>query len=338
MPRTRTVSSSIAHMLAQFCVAFFALAPAMALQSPAPASWFDDATVGAATVRRIARDRWKMWYAGRPRSFPKDIVPIGTGYVGLAESADGIEWHRVPGTGELGSVLGPSGDANTFDSSHVAVGDVLLPGDEPFYRMLYFAGDERAPKFGETTLPRGTVMSIGMATSATGVEWTREPGRLPSGALLEPSEGQVFIGWPQLVRLPGSAEYRLYYHALAADKFRIQVASSSDLRHWTPHGCCLDVSSDASAFDAAGVSARSVVTDPTTGKLLMFYEGQDQQRRHAIGIAYGSPDGLQWTRRDDSGPVFEPSADEGAWDGAAVARPCVVPMEDGSARLYYLGR
>ena len=179
-----------------------------------------------------------------------------------------------------------------------------------------------------------------MTSSLVGVKWAREPGPLPSGALLEPAEGQVFIGWPQLTRVqsPVSAgEYRLYYHALVAGKFRIQVASSRDMRHWTPHACCLDVSSDASAFDAAGVSARCVIADPVTPNgLLMFYEGQDQQRRHSIGVA-SSLDGIEWTRRD-GGPIFEPSADEGAWDGAAVARPCVVPLEDGSARLYYLGR
>ena len=148
--------------------AIIVLAPAMALKTNTP--WFDDATVGAATVRRIAHDRWRMWYAGRPTGFPPDIVPIGTGYVGLAESNDGIEWTRVCGAEPLGAVFGPSGEDGTFDSSHVAVGDVLLPGatDETCYRMLYFAGDERAPKFGETTMPRGTIMSIGTAVSSDG--------------------------------------------------------------------------------------------------------------------------------------------------------------------------
>ena len=56
--------------------------------------WFDGATVGAAVVRRVG-DRWLMWYAGRPNGFPDDVVPIGTGYIGVAESVDGLVWEKI---------------------------------------------------------------------------------------------------------------------------------------------------------------------------------------------------------------------------------------------------
>lgn len=88
----------------------------------------------------------------------------------------------------------------------------------------------------------------------------------------------------------------------------------------------------------AGISARCVVDDPARPDgLLMFYEGQSREGRHSIGLASGSPDGLHWTRLSNR-PVFEPSEEEGSWDGAAVSRPWIVPLEDGSARLYYLGK
>ena len=35
--------------------------------------------------------------------------------------------------------------------------------------------------------------------------------------------------------------------------------------------------------------------------------------------------------------MFEPSATSGSWDSISVARPWVVPLDDGSARLYYVG-
>jgi len=170
------------------------------------------------------------------------------------------------------------------------------------------------------------------------VRWERQPGTLPSGAIIAPEGAQVFVGWPQLVRGGAPPSNRLYYHALEEGKFRIHAATSDDMLHWTTRGRCLDVSSDPDAFDAAGVSARCIVADPATpGGLLMFYEAQDAQRRHSIGVASSDSEGLEWRRRP-GGPVLEPSDVVDSWDGAAVARPWLVPLDDGSARLYYLGR
>ena len=87
---------------------------------------------------------------------------------------------------------------------------------------------------------------------------------------------------------------------------------------------------------AGGVSARSVVDDPRDGSmLLMAYEAQDEARRHTIGLARSSDGGRSWERVSDA-PILTPSDDE--WDGGAVARPCLISMGDGRARLYYLGR
>ena len=73
--------------------------------SEAPADdggWFDGEAVGACTVQRLpgsgddpTAPRWIMWYAGRPADFPKDIMPIATGFVGLAVSADGLIWEKI---------------------------------------------------------------------------------------------------------------------------------------------------------------------------------------------------------------------------------------------------
>lgn len=93
---------------------------------------------------------------------------------------------------------------------------------------------------------------------------------------------------------------------------------------------------EAGGFDSAGVSARCVLRAPSGAGWLMFYEAQDGARQHSIGLAR-STDGVEWKRCMDS-PVLEHSPDTDAWDGAAVARPWVVPMADGLARMYYLGR
>jgi hypothetical protein len=64
---------------------------------------------------------------------------------------------------------------------------------------------------------------------------------------------------------------------------------------------------------------------------VMFCEGHGP-KGHTIGT-YVSPDGIEWSRKSTE-PVFEP-ASEGNWDSEHVAFPCVMPMDDGSCRLYY---
>ena len=41
-------------------------------------------------------------------------------------------------------------------------------------------------------------MSIGVALSNDGIHWGRVEGEHSSGAVLEPNEGQLFVGWPQV--------------------------------------------------------------------------------------------------------------------------------------------
>ena len=44
----------------------------------------------------------------------------------------------------------------------------------------------------------GEAMSIGVALSNDGIHWGRVEGEHSSGAVLEPREGQLFVGWPQV--------------------------------------------------------------------------------------------------------------------------------------------
>jgi len=314
--------------------------------------WWDGATLGSCVVRRftdeMAGDRWMLWYSGRSASFDSDVVPLATGAVGLAQSTDGVVWERLAGDEAGGACLVPNEDEWWgFDTSHVGVGDVhvmssrVIQNGLGLYWMFYFGGDgeelANAPAGAPT---RGGRMSIGVALSNDGVHWGRVEGEHPSGAALEPAEGESFVGWPQALRLPSSGDqeesWLLYYHALdeASGRFAIGSAVSSDCVKWTRRdGYCLTAGPEGS-FDAGGVSARCVVRKGA--ELLMFYEAVDAARSHTIGLAR-SADGLSW-ERIGAGPVFSPSAEPGAWDGVAVARPWVVPMDDGSARLYYVGR
>jgi len=114
----------------------------------------------------------------------------------------------------------------------------------------------------------------------------------------------------------------------------IGVAESNNCVEWKQIGNCMEAG-EAGRFDSGGVSARCVLRDPTGAGWLMYFEAQDENQRHTIGRAR-STDGLRWER--DDVPVLEPSGEAESWDGGAVARPWMVPIDDGKACLYYVGR
>ena len=268
--------------------------PAGALVEPPEGGWFDGATIGSCVVRKSSNGGWQMWYSGRPEKFSKEVMPIATGFVGVATSEDGLTWQRIAGAEAHGSCLAPNADdAKSFDASHVAVGCVVSDGDD--LTMYYFGGGNSAPKLGERPLPVGAAMCIGTATCRgdEGFKWQRATGDNAAAALLEPSAelGQLFVGWPQLVRASSrrkasAPEDLLFYHAATSDgRFAIGLASRpAALAHsardnggnggddspggecgdssgsssscWEQRGYVLSGRDDDNAFDAGGVSAR----------------------------------------------------------------------------------
>jgi hypothetical protein len=65
--------------------------------------------------------------------------------------------------------------------------------------MYFFGGDANEVEGGGGV---GEAMSIGVALSNDGLHWGRVEGEHSSGAVLEPNEGQLFVGWPQAERAP----------------------------------------------------------------------------------------------------------------------------------------
>jgi hypothetical protein len=72
----------------------------------------------------------------------------------------------------------------------------------------------------------------------------------------------------------------------------------------------------------------------------MFYEGVNSSGYHSIGVAI-SDDGIHWRKEKGSlagGAVFSHAEKgSGRWDAQALGTPCVVPVGDGSFRMYYIG-
>ena len=125
---------------------------------------FDSYAIGTPRVHRYLRDandsdeaEYVMWYHGRCQDLnhpDKNLPPLSTGRIGRATSRNGLVWTKCPiGSGsETNSPPGVSLGLNdeswwNFDTSHVGLGQVMLPMSTPavlaeggVYLMYYMGG------------------------------------------------------------------------------------------------------------------------------------------------------------------------------------------------------
>lgn len=304
--------------------------------TPGSEGWWDSERVSSPHVLRCPDGTWKMWYYGRDSSFEREIN-LPTGRCGLARSSDGVQWERVRGPLTMGAVFEPHPDANRFDSAHVGVSDVYF--SEGLYWMWYFGGDHTVLDTGNFQA-KGIQMLPGCAVSRDGSNWVRLEGP-HRGAFLslgQPGEfDALFCGWPQVLR-DDDGTWKMYYHTLNPSVgFLVGLAVSTDSFQWEKVGQILEPGKPGS-FDERGIGTRQVLK--IDGQYVMFYEGVNRSGYHSIGVAI-SDDGIKWQKQEGSsggGSVFSHAPKgSGRWDARAVGTPCVVPSDDGSFRMYYIG-
>mmetsp|Transcript_25190 Transcript_25190/g.25400 ORF Transcript_25190/g.25400 Transcript_25190/m.25400 type:complete len:415 (-) Transcript_25190:35-1279(-) len=293
---------------------------------------------------------WQLWFHGRDSSFDNDLVNLSTGKVFYATSPDGISnWSMHPDS----PVLQPSDvDGNWwwFDSTHVGLGDVVIPGQQAqsifriqggIYMMYIFGGSKDSvdikTDIGYKSV-KGMKMEIGVAVSQDGAHWSRVEGDGAYGAILEVGkqtefDGQ-FVGWPCVLAV--GSETRMYYNTYNphTKKFIIGAAISGDGIKFKKLGAVFE-GGTAGRFDAMGASRRHVV-QLETEEYRMWYEGLSGEGVHSIGLA-ASTDGFTWERVSDE-PVLRPSSDEHAWDSAGVGSPHLIWLPEKQRwRMYYVG-
>lgn len=308
---------------------------------PGPEGWWDSERVSSPQVLRDDDGFWKMWYYGRDATFDR-MINLPTGRCGLAISRDGVQWERVKGPLTMGAVFEPSTEPNRFDNAHVGVSDILR--ENGLYWMWYFGGDQTTIelKMGEQHVKvKGIQMRPGCAISRDGIHWVRLDGPY-RGAFLEPgAPGEfdaMFCAWPRVIKADDGS-YLMYYHTLDRERgFIVGLASSPDGLTWEKRGPILGPG-EPGAFDERGISCRHVIQHD--GQYLMFYEGTNHSGYYCIGLAL-SDDGIHWKKDGEGeqpgGPVFcHAPKGSGRWDARAVGTPCVVKMDDGSFRMYYIG-
>ncbi len=281
-----------------------------------------------------------MWYYGRDGSFDR-MIGVPTGRVGHAVSKDGIAWKRVRGPGVMGSVLDPHSDPDRFDSSHVGISDIHRDGD--VYWMWYFGGDQKITN-ARGTESKGFPLRTGAAVSRDGLHWTRLDGPY-HGALIDsgrPGEFDALLAaWAQVIRWDDGS-WRMYYHTLDPSQGYVMAwAESEDALKWERRGPLLGPG-PRGRFDDYGVSTRHILKHG--GQWLLFYEGcmdvgTNPEVDRQIGLAV-SDDGLTWERVDGShsNKSILPQAPKGSgrWD-VRLGCPWVVPLGDGSLRMYFIG-
>jgi hypothetical protein len=307
---------------------------------PGEDGWWDSERVSCPKVMRLADGSWKMWYYGRDAAFDRQIG-LPTGRVGLATSSDGIHFTRVRGPLTMGSVFEPHPDPARFDSGHVGVNDVHYRDGK--YWMWYFGGDQSTIQIGPGTI-KGFPMRPGLALSGDGINWLRVEGPY-RGALLDAGKPGDFdalmVAWPQVIPWDDGS-WRMYYHTVdAALNYYAAWAESADGLRWEKRGKVLGPSGVKGSFDDRGVATRHIIR--LNGRWTMFYEGcrdigTPMQVDRQIGAAV-SDDGVNWERvpgpnADNS--VIAASTAEDPWD-IRLGCPHVVPLPDGSLRLYYIG-
>ena len=230
----------------------------------------------------------------------------------------------------MGAVFEPSADPGRFNSAHVGVSDVS--SFDGLFWMWYFGGDQTVVSTSLYTT-KGLPMRSGCAVSRDGINWMRLEGPY-RGAILDVGPAGAFdalaCAWPKVLR--DKSGWKLYYQSLFQGIFYVGLATSTNGLRWEKVGPVLGPGKPGS-FDEGGVGTRHVLR--INGEYVMFYEGADGKGYRSIGVAL-SEDGIRW-RQDSNLPVFSPARKGyGLWDAQAIGTPCVVPMPDGSFRMYYV--
>ena len=303
---------------------------------------FDTACVACPVVVPPSNDgeKWQLYYygnAGQWNDGSKGFLP--TGWVGLAESEDGIHWEKVVGPLENGAIFAPSDNADDWDSVHIGVGDVVRVSRNELH-MYYFGGSSEETQLGPAGVVTGLRMRIGRAKSVDGGRtWER------MGTVLnyDPSEG-LFASWPRII--PGKnrfQKWRMIYHSFDGRQWKIYGAKSSDKgKTWKRTGLILEGSEDG--FDAMGTGTRGVTA--WRGGHLMIYEGVNSEGSFSLGAAFDRNGRGKFEKIQDiagcqepGGPILKPGAGAmGPWTSLVVGTPYPVSMPDGSLRLYHVAK
>eukprot|EP01035_Chromulina_nebulosa_P016908 gene16908-22397_t len=297
-------------------------------------------------------DDWKIWFHGKEINDKDDVnlFNAGNGRIYYLTSSNGLtNWIHD----EDSPIMHPSkedGDWWWFDSEHVGIGDIFVPGNRAqeifitmngVYIMYIFGGSTSTTNLPNGDIVKGLKLGVGVAVSQDGIHFSKIEGPSISSSILDPGSSDefdsLFVGWPSIVEL--SNKFQMYYHTLdtKTNKFSIGLAEATDgILQWVKKGKVFDGGDyNSDSFDNRGASRRHVVRI-LDGTYRMWYEGISSTGKHFIGLSK-STDGLNWVKVSDE-PVLSPNEDPNSWDSERVGSPHVIWLSEKKRwRLYYTG-
>ena len=238
----------------------------------------------------------KMYYTSQGGSY--------SGYIGLAQSSDGINWTRPVS----GPVLSP-GTYGSWDETAVAGANIIH--DENGYK-LYYAGwsDPDAP------------WHIGLATSSDGINWIKHPN--PVMYALNGWEYQIAPS--TILKLNGI--YFLYYYGRGSSQLKMGLATSTDGINWNRHPSNPILIADE-PWEGMGVYYANVYEKNNQYEMLYM---------NAAGTGFGkatSTDAINWVK-DESNPFFTKDQTHNNWASYKIAYPNFIRINNHD-RIYYTG-
>lgn len=272
---------------------------------------YEGTAIGSPEVMQEA-DGFRMVYAQGGKD--------DKGRIGMATSADGMNWSKFGG----GSPILDVGVAGAWDSWFLDT-PAMAKVSNVYY--LYYYGSR------SNGMPGA---SIGLATTTDGVHWARASSNPVLGPGAASAWDENWVESP-VVLVEGSA-WRMYYTGIDAKwQVRIGLATSTDGLVWTKHpgNPVLDIGK-AGAWDDFAAAVPAVMKKGSTWQ--MFYCSISQAeatlglRAPKIGYAT-STDGVNWTRYAGN-PILS------GWDAylqpPGPYNPCVLFDEkDGKYKLWY---
>ena len=229
---------------------------------------------------------YRLWYNGATQPFNCPPGKLGLDRnIGYAESSDGVHFTKInngPGIG--GSVL-KLGGAGSIDQQQV--GYVWVIKDTNDYKMFYSANDAN------------NFWRVALATSTDARNWTKVPGKLTGGAILDVGPTGAFdvaCAYQPTVVKERDQLYRMWYRGCQTagnpngpSKGVIGYAESNDGITWVkvpqddrPLAAAL-VAGAAGTFDSGGLTTPAVFLDGNTWN--MYYAGFDTKGVFLTGLA-----------------------------------------------------
>ncbi len=215
-----------------------------------------------------------------------------------------------------------------------AISDGWVIPHQGIYKMWYTGGGAVYP---DTILHS----SIGYATSADGIHWTKYADYPVLDVSLNAWDS---LGVETVTVLidslaPAQSRYKLWYAGQTYNDYRYEIgyAYSEDGIHWTKHPEPVVQVGEQATWDNCFLEGPSVLKDGDTYK--MWYAAYDcevngQSTDGKVNIGYAtSTDGIIWTKHAGN-PVLTTSP--AAWDAVFVQDPHVVAY-NGMYHLWYGG-